>query len=654
VGAWLLLAAGGFSPPLLGQDVIRLTVPEREVASRGAQPREPRRGFDYSTFEARLESLWFQRKTLLGNGREEDSRAQLEQLRLFCAEEGVRRLEHLAGALVAEAHRFHEEGSHVHALEALAYAHAFDPGRPQIHMARAVVLWRSGAGPLPAAREMVRALGASLSRSLRDLSLLPRVAFVAGLAAVLLAAAFAGLMLLRYQAPFRHDIDEWLASRYGPPWPDLAGWVALALPLLAWVGAGWVVLYWLAAVFRYMTRGEKLAAASVAFSAVLAVPALNVSAGLYGMSANPAARTTVMALGGQYDPDHIVRLRRLVEAHPDDPTYHFLLAGLYKNGRYFEEAYDEYRAVMEIDPAFVPAHINVGNIFYATGQYAVAMTHYRNALALDPASFLAYFNLHVAQSEDFHFGQAEESLRRAREIDETRVARLMEHANGVDKRSAVEDASLELASVWQAAVEGEAESGSVREAGLSALVGAGQFFNVFGIAGLLTLLACAASALLFTRAPARRCIRCGRSYCERCRGAGQGQEYCSQCLHLYVLRDGLASETKAKKLYEIRRIDRRTRLARRLLSLLLPGAAHVLRDRPARGLALLLGWFALLISAFPEWIGFGSGLHLSPDLLLSAEVPTRFDPHPGRYVALSGLCLLWLLANWRVWRAREA
>ena len=34
-----------------------------------------------------------------------------------------------------------------------------------------------------------------------------------------------------------------------------------------------------------------------------------------------------------------MKLRELVGAHPDDPMYRFLLAGLYKNGRYFEEAF---------------------------------------------------------------------------------------------------------------------------------------------------------------------------------------------------------------------------------------------------------------------------------------------------------------------------
>ena len=39
----------------------------------GEEPTSARRGFDYEAFEARLDSLWFQRKALLADGREADA-----------------------------------------------------------------------------------------------------------------------------------------------------------------------------------------------------------------------------------------------------------------------------------------------------------------------------------------------------------------------------------------------------------------------------------------------------------------------------------------------------------------------------------------------------------------------------------------------------
>ena len=103
VGSFLLILAVGTAGAGEGEgDVIRLgPARAREGPERSGPTGETavRRGFDYAAFEARLESLWFQRKTLLASGRVEDSRAQLEQIRAFCAEEGIRRIEDLAGAL---------------------------------------------------------------------------------------------------------------------------------------------------------------------------------------------------------------------------------------------------------------------------------------------------------------------------------------------------------------------------------------------------------------------------------------------------------------------------------------------------------------------------------------------------------------------------
>jgi tetratricopeptide (TPR) repeat protein len=653
-----LLSPGGPAAASAEEGVIRLA-PERptagddDEATNGLGP--SRQGFDYDAFVSRLESLWFQRKTMLASGREEDARAQLDQIRAFCAAEGVKRLEHFAGALVAEAYRYHHEGNDAQALSALEFAAAFDPHRPQIHVARATVLWRSGHGPVAASRELWHALEASAVQSLQQLSLLPRLAFVLGLACIGAALTFGLVMLLRYQAPLRHEIEEVVRVSLGPPWPEIAGWTALALPLLTWYAAGWSVLLWVVACFRFMSRREKLATVTLLMLGALTMPAYTFAVSLYGTSADPAVRTTVAAVEGEYDPDRIVRLRQLVEAHPDDPSYHFLLAGLYKNGRYFEEAFGEYRVVLELDPAFTAARINIGNIFYATGQYPAAMTEYRKALEHDPDAFLAHYNLHLAQSENFHFGEAEESLQRAREIDAERVSDLLGRSGNFDQRAEVQDAALQITSVWEAAVGGRSPT-EPREAGLGAtLWGTSSPFNAFTVLCLLGVGTCLVSSGLGAM-PARRCIRCGRPYCSRCKSAREAQEYCSQCLHLYVLRDGLEPETKGRKLYEVQQHELRSRRVRRLLGLLAPGSALLLRGLTWRGVLLLVVWFALLVSAVPEVLTPDTNvdLGLSTDLLLAAEVPMRFDPHPGRYAAMLLVPFVWLVGNWPQRSRKEA
>jgi tetratricopeptide (TPR) repeat protein len=618
---------------------------------------EPRRGFDHTSFESRLESLRFQRKALLADGRADDANAQLERIRAFAFEEGVTRLEYVAGALIAESHRFLGEGNQEQVYTALEYAESFDSGRPQIHLTRAAAHWEFGAGVLPTARELLRALQASWSRGVRELTLAHQVAFVTGLAVAGALVVFSLLMLLRYQVPFRHEVQEWVCGFASPEWGVTAGWLLLGLPLLAWFGAGWAFVYWIVITFRFMRRSERVTATALLLIGTLALPTYNVTIALFGTSADPAVRNTVSAVVGEYDPDRIVKLRQLVEEHPDDPVYHFLLAQLYTNGRYLEEAFEEYRVAIELRPDLVPAFINIGNVFYTTGQYREAVVNYTRALEREPDSFLAHFNMHLAQSEDFRFKDAEESLQRAREIDASRVAALLSASGAVGDRSRVQDATLQMASIWESAVGGtrSVRFSSERTASAGA-VGVPKLVNSISVVSLLGILACY-TMLIVSRGKesARRCIRCGRPFCHHCKSARDAKEYCSQCLHLFVLGDGLEPGTKQRKLFEVERYEKRWKRLRKLSSIVLPGAGQLLRGKTALGLLLIVCWIGAVIAAQPIVLYPVEkliGVDLQAPVFLSAgSVPAAFGGNPLAFVAFVVLLPIWLVGN--LWRRKR-
>lgn len=658
-----LAAPAAAAPAVTDTGPIQLrpsTSPAGDSAPERLHIEEPRKGFDYGSFEARLQSLWFQRKTFLSSGRTEDAARQLEQIRSFCVEEGVGRLDELAGALVAEAGRYMAEGDHERALNSLYFAEVFDRGRPQIHRMRAAVLWQAGHGYAQAAVELLRGLKASALRSIESLSLLHRLTFVCVTAVMGCLLGFCILMLLRYQLPFRHEVEERLFQHLDERWSSAAGWAVLLLPLLLWFVAGWAVFYWFVITFRFMSRGERLAAITLLGAGVLAAPAYRAGVALYGTTADPAVRTTLAARAGGYDPDRIVKLRQLVDAHPDDAVYHFLLASLYKNGRYYEEAFHQYKEALERNPALDAAHVNVGNIFYTTGQYAEAIANYRRALELNPDSFLAWFNLHLAQSEAFHFNDAAESIERARRLDSRRLAELLSDDGGWGDRAAVHDAHLRLGSIWETALAGQEPFATLRMGAVPETPRGWwqRLLNPTSFGSLLALAGCAVMAALMRGSrPARRCIRCGRAFCRHCRGARESQEYCTQCLHLFVLGDGLVPGTKARKLYEIRRYERRSKALRAILGLLLPGARHLLRGRPAVGLALMLLWLGILIASQPwllQPLERWSGIEFHLELLGSPSVPARYGMDPLAPVALLSLPIIWCLGLGWTRRRQEA
>ena len=614
-----------------------------------------RRGFDYEAFDARLETLWFARKAHLAAGRDEEVKRQSDLLLAFAREEGVKRLESVAGALVTEAHRFVAEGSYDRALASLDLAESFDPGRPQTRMARAAVLWKSGRGVLGAVGQALSAAQASVVRAWANLTLVQYLALVLVLGMVGALTAFASLMAVRHHVPFRHDVEEWMMRRGRPDLAGPAGWALLLLPLLSWIGAGWLLLYWIPATYRYLRRGEKVAAAALLLVAAAAMPAYRVAVGLYGVLADPAVRTTLAAASGSYEPDRVLELQALVRAHPTDATYRFLLANLYKSGHFFEDAYEEYQAALKVDPGLYQARINSGNVFFLAGRQAEAVVEYRRALDVNPRSALAWYNTYLAQQQSFHLKESEESLARARDLDGKGIANLLARRGRDGDHAAVVDATVGLGSVWKAALSGEA----VRP-GASDVKGDGGLkllWNPLTVASLVALCACFVLALSSAREAARRCIRCGRPFCPSCKSHREAHEYCSQCVHLFVLGDGLAPQTKMRKMYEVERHDRRTRRMRRFSSLLLPGSAQLLRGRTLAGVVLLVVWLAALIAWQPlvlvplERL---AGTQLRLDLLRSGSVPGVYALDPSGVVALAAAALAWLLANVSSLRVRES
>jgi tetratricopeptide (TPR) repeat protein len=641
--------------------VIRLAAPSSTEAPDETAPptAEGRRGFDYDAFDARLEGLWFQRKALVSDGRDEDAARQSQLIRSFCSEEGVRRLEGPAGALLAEADRNFDEGNYDRAKAALELADALDPERPAVHSTRAAILWKERAGIIAASREMLTAVRLQIRDAWRTLGLVNQVVLVLLVAILTSLVVFTILMLARHQVPFRHGVEEWLVARGAPRWSKAGGWLVLLLPLLLWVTAGWAVFYWLPALFRTMRRAERVAAVALLAASALAIPAFRASVGLYGITADPTVRTTLAAASGAYDPDRIVKLRELVEAHPDDPTYRFLLAGLYKNGRYFEEAYAEYKRVLAVAPATYQAHVNIGNIFFLTGQYGEAITHYRQALDIRPDAILAYYDLYLAQSEAFRFKEADEALKNARARDAKAIQDLVSRGSRDGGRPMVQDASFDVGAIWRATLEGrklrewlDGGHGAAASRGFAA-----QLLNPLTIVSLAGILACAGTLLLGKgREPARRCLRCGRPFCFRCKRGRHGEEYCTQCVHLFVLGDGLAPETKTRKLYEVEQFDRRSRLARNLAAAVLPGSAHLLRGRAAAGTILLVLWIMALLLCVPGGllpIQQALGVNLRVDFLRPGMGPGKYGVDPWLVLAPPFAVAVWLLGNLGKSRSRE-
>ncbi len=94
-----------------------------------------------------------------------------------------------------------------------------------------------------------------------------------------------------------------------------------------------------------------------------------------------------------------------------------------------------------------------------------------------------------------------------------------------------------------------------------------------------------------------RCLKCGTPFCQRCQLRTSVAGLCTQCYHLFIVRDGVSTPARNQKMQEVHREEERKQRVFRILSLAAPGAGHLYAQKPLIGVPLVLAWSALLALA---------------------------------------------------------
>jgi hypothetical protein len=92
------------------------------------------------------------------------------------------------------------------------------------------------------------------------------------------------------------------------------------------------------------------------------------------------------------------------------------------------------------------------------------------------------------------------------------------------------------------------------------------------------------------------CIKCGRTFCLRCKSAHESNTFCTQCIHIYLKRDGVSMATKRAKLEEVNEHQGAILTRNRLLATFFPGSAQLVEGHTIAGIigAFLFVFFVSL------------------------------------------------------------
>jgi tetratricopeptide (TPR) repeat protein len=472
-------------------------------------------------------------------------------------------------------------------------ANALDPSHPAVSFAladRAAALQDWGG----AASAMFRGFAnlASDYRS-RTLARADLVLLVAG-AIALTAIVFALALFIRYGRSMAHDFREILGSRLHGGSVSVLAFALLFLPIFLWLGPMWLVLYWFVIFFGY-ANGRERAAIIVLAVVVAALPLFAELASTW--IAGIESPVMVSAISGDeksYQPEALRRMQELVAIVPDDPVLHILTGNLHVFEGNELQAADHYRRAIQLNDA-AGAHVNLGNLHFLQSDYPAALNEYARAEERDPQLAIALYNASVANGELYRFDQQGQKLEQAKGIDSQLVERLT--ADRPTQKIALYTPPLRDA--WAATRRISQQKAA------PSLFGAYSDFNPATIAlNPVTLGALAALILALLVWMKRRragfagsCIKCGRTFCHRCKSARESSTYCTQCIHIYLKRDGVALATKRAKLDEVSEHSASLQRRNRLFATFLPGSAQLLEGRTLAGIAGLLLFFTTVLFA---------------------------------------------------------
>jgi tetratricopeptide (TPR) repeat protein len=449
-------------------------------------------------------------------------------------------------------------------------------------------------------------------------------------------------LLLRHGTLLLHDLEE--AFGHDGRGKALAVYcVLLFLPVITFQGYGWLPLWWFALLFGYLTRVEKTVALVTVVASLGVGPALKTLETRIQTEKNPVFQASVQAIEGSPDERATTEIEQAVAKYPDDRDLSYLLGLMYKKSGRYEDAGALYRDLLRVSPDDPVALNNLANLEFARGEFAAAIARYKQGTESSaPAAFTGtfYYNLSLAHLQRFEYQPAQEARAQAERL----ASGLVRYYDALWKYDKGDYAVVDLGpddDEVQAKFAGVSEGVAVKNlAGkmppalqVSKLLEAGA--NRF--AAFALVFALVTTGLARWRGPkmfTKRCQKCGTPFCKHCHLGAAAAGLCTQCHHLFVVRDGVSGPARNQKLLEVQKEDERRERVFRALSLLSPGAGHVYAQKTLLGTALALVWYLVLATTL-----------LAGRLLPLTEAPAALTGRWGMVLAAVLLLATYVVAN---------
>ena len=565
-------------------------------------------------------------------GDTDTARRMLDEIKRLRVERGAFALHDVAQSFVYRGFTHLESGDVEQAREHFRIALDLGPNLPTAYQGLAAIDEREGGlGHLTALGHRLQAQIAAF-RSERDGPYAAwNLAFILFAAMMLVFFVFAALMTYRYGVLLYHDVEERVGELLGSKGVLAVTIGLLMVPVIATAGIGWLAAYWLALTFGYQSIKERIVTVLSLLLLVAAAPIMELYAVWSRTVPNPVYQAALSSTTGTFDVDDVIVLREAVQKSSSDRELQFLLAAQYKNHGDYELAAQQYRTIIQNFPGEVEAKINLGNIYFAQRDWVGALVQYNEALQSNSQFAMAYYNKSLAHAENFEFAEREDARAQAERLDALAVA---SHENLTGSYRVVADVRLDDQSILS---KFYGLSDGIRDRPAEAFVDAsvlkGWGLRFLAVPFLLAVLIVVLEVVFKERRLTQRCWKCGSAFCGRCQIGTGRKGLCTQCYHLFFMKDGVSAQARNEKLRQVQSVSKKQSVIFRVLSILAPGSGHIEAGMPFIGLILVFVW---ILSACAIWLE-GAVYALPDGILGGIDFPT--------YALMACMGLALLMAN---------
>jgi Tfp pilus assembly protein PilF len=580
-----------------------------------------------------FEAMWAAYVAADAAGDQQAEARALGEIRRARMERNVDSLGPVGLALVGHAWSKLQQGERDQAEEELRAAVQLAPGLPDAHSGLAMALLRKGPVAYPASVEA--ALGGISAfvdtgwggRRVRDLLTLAALA-----AAFATAWAIAIALLLRRGGLLRHDIEEWLGPAHHRSSSFALFLLALLLPVATFQGWGWLPLYWMALLYSYCSVRERALAVALAVAMLGIGPGATLLEERLRTTRNPLYHAALAVTESVPTAAATANVEAALARDPADRDLAYLLATARKKAGRYDEAGELYRQALAVAPEDEVARNNLANLEFIRGNVDGAAARYKLGTTSPRPDVAAtsYYNLSLAHLRKFDY----EAFNAAKSNADRLAPGLVSQYDRFKFDSgdyAVIDLELGREQVWRKFAGAESgvaarnllqgEPPAPRTPLVAAL--ANRFLGALAVLALVVLFV---SRWRGRKAFTLHCARCGTAFCRLCHLGQASGSLCSQCYHLFVVRDGVSTPVRNRKLAEAQGTSATRERIARLLGIASPGAGQLYGGFTLVGAALVAAWYAVV------------GVWLASRLVPFSEVPSALSP--PWFTLLTGLLLI--------------